>query len=326
MRLKPDQASKPAKKSRLHPRSKHHGRYNLDALVASSPALEAFVRPNPYGEPSVDFADHKAVRALNTALLKHFYGIEHWEIPANYLCPPIPGRADYLHHAADLLVASNYGKVPEGPNVTALDIGVGANCIYPLIGHAEYGWNFVGADVDATALESATSIVAANALTNHIVLRQQPNAAHLLEGIVQPEDRFDLVLCNPPFHASAEEAASANKRKTSNLNHKKVRKPKLNFGGQSNELWCEGGEKRFVLDLIKESKPFGQQCFWFSSLVSKERNLKAVRAALQEQQVKQVKTLPMGQGNKSSRIIAWTFLNAEQRTEWAATQWTTNKP
>jgi 23S rRNA (adenine1618-N6)-methyltransferase len=55
--------------------------------------------------------------------------------PANYLCPPIPAVADYLHYLADLL-ADGSGGVPRGIKVRALDVGVGANCIYPLLGHA----------------------------------------------------------------------------------------------------------------------------------------------------------------------------------------------
>jgi 23S rRNA (adenine1618-N6)-methyltransferase len=39
--------------------------------------------------------------------------------------------------------------------VRVLDIGVGANCVYPLIGHAEYGWRFLGVDIDEAALANA---------------------------------------------------------------------------------------------------------------------------------------------------------------------------
>ena len=42
---------------------------------------------------------------LNRAILMHHYGVKSWDIPAGYLCPPIPGRADYIHSVADLLAA-----------------------------------------------------------------------------------------------------------------------------------------------------------------------------------------------------------------------------
>jgi len=93
----------PEVKSRLHPRSKHINRYDFKKLIEGFPELESFVKPNKFGDESIDFSDPKAVICLNKALLKHHYGIEHWLIPEGYLCPPIPGRADYIHHIADLL-------------------------------------------------------------------------------------------------------------------------------------------------------------------------------------------------------------------------------
>jgi len=36
---------------------------------------------------------------------------------------------------------------------------------------------------------------------------------------------------------------------------------------------------------------------------------------------KEVKTIPMGQGNKTSRIVAWTFLSKEQQKEWRNKRW-----
>ena len=58
---------------------------------------------------------------LNRALLKADYGIDFWDIPPNYLCPPIPGRVDYIHHLADLLARSNNNEIPRGPQIKALD-------------------------------------------------------------------------------------------------------------------------------------------------------------------------------------------------------------
>lgn len=104
-------------KGQLHPRNPHQGRYDFPALTACLPELAAFVTITPRGEESIDFADPAAVKALNRALLAHFYGVRHWDIPPGYLCPPIPGRADYVHTAADLLALSAAGEIPRGPKV-----------------------------------------------------------------------------------------------------------------------------------------------------------------------------------------------------------------
>ncbi|PWB34982.1 23S rRNA (adenine(1618)-N(6))-methyltransferase RlmF [Pseudomonas sp. SDI] len=314
--------SKPDKPT-LHPRNRHQGRYDFPQLIKSSPELGQFMITNPYGKPSIDFANPEAVRVFNRALLRAQYGIQHWDIPADYLCPPIPGRADYLHGLADLLAEDNAGTIPRGSQVHALDVGVGANCIYPLLGHSDYRWRFLGSDIDPLALASAKAIIQANGLNKAIQLRQQGNRKHILLGLLAAEERFDVTLCNPPFHASRDEATRGSQRKWRALGKADPKRtlPVLNFGGQNNELWCEGGEIRFVTQLVNESKGLGQQVLWFSSLVSKASNLPGIEAALKKAAVVEQRVLEMGQGQKQSRLVAWTFHSPEARQAWRKARW-----
>ncbi|MCY1420118.1 Ribosomal RNA large subunit methyltransferase F [compost metagenome] len=90
----------------------------------------------------------------------------------------------------------------------------------------------------------------------------------------------------------------------------------LNFGGKGNELWCEGGEIRFVNQLISESAQVGQQVYWFSTLVSKASNLPGIQAALKKAGAVQTRVVEMGQGQKQSRFVAWTFLDQAQQQAW----------
>ncbi len=302
----------------FHPRNRHQGRYDFPQLIKSSPELGQFVILNPYGKESIDFANPAAVKVFNRALLKALYGIQHWNIPDGYLCPPIPGRADYIHAAADLLAELNGGEIPRGASVRVLDIGVGANCIYPLLGHSDYRWQFVGSDIDPVALASAKAIVQANKLDKAISLRQQDNTQHILNGLLKADERFDLTLCNPPFHASLEEATRGSQRKWRALGKAdpKRKLPVLNFGGQHNELWCEGGEIRFVTQLINESVAVGSQVLWFSTLVSKASNLPPIQSALKKAGAVQVRVVEMGQGQKQSRFVAWTFQTEAQQKAW----------
>lgn len=320
----PARAAKSAEgKATLHPRNRHGGRYDFPALIAGSPELAEFVIINPYGKQSIDFANPDAVRVFNRALLKQFYGIAHWDIPPGYLCPPIPGRADYLHGLADLLADENAGEIPRGTRIHALDIGTGANCIYPLIGVREYGWRFTGTDIDVIALASARTIVAANKLGKSIALRQQSDPGHIFEHLIQRDDRFDITLCNPPFHASQAEASSGSQRKWRNLGKldPKRKLPALNFGGQAAELWCEGGEAAFIARLADESRGVAQQVCWFSTLVSKGGNVQPLQARLKKLGAQQIRLSDMAQGQKRSRFVAWTFLAEEQQREWRATRW-----
>jgi 23S rRNA (adenine1618-N6)-methyltransferase len=309
-------------KLELHPRNRHKGRYDLKTLAQANPDLAPFVIVNAYGDESIDFANPQAVKALNEALLKHYYGLDFWEIPANYLCPPIPGRVDYIHHVSDLLANLQQGVLPNGTMINCLDIGVGANCIYPLVGAHEYGWKFVGSDIDPVAVASAKEIVARNpSLSNKVVIRLQDNASKMFEGIIKEGEKYDLTICNPPFHASLEEAKGGTIRKLSNLNKKTIDTPILNFGGQNNELWCEGGEVKFIRNMIKESKMYAESCLWFTTLVAKQEHLEHIYKTLEREKALEVRTIKMGQGNKVSRVVVWTFQTYEQQKAWVKERW-----
>ncbi|MGH8073328.1 MAG: RlmF-related methyltransferase, partial [Lysobacter sp.] len=133
----------------------------------------------------------------------------------------------------------------------------------------------------------------------------------VFRGVVREDDRFDLTLCNPPFHASAREAASANQRKLRQLGTASVPSPRqtpaLNFGGHAHELWCEGGEAEFLRRMARESADFRQQVGWFSSLVAKSEHLPGLRRQLRQVGAAEVREVPMAQGSKQSRFVAWRF-------------------
>ena len=317
----------------MHSRNLHNAGYDFEALIGSYNELKSFVNPNDFGNLSIDFSSPNAVKALNTALLKYHYGVDYWDIPQGFLCPPIPGRADYIHHIADLLAVKKASKsqIPKGNKISALDIGTGANVIYPLLGVQSYGWQFVGSDVDPVSIDNAQQIFARNPkISRKLSCRLQRDPQHVFSGIINPDDRFDVTLCNPPFHASLAEANAGTARKLTNLaanraaksGQKGATKPTnidtavLNFGGQKAELWCDGGERQFLHNMINESQLFASQCLWFTTLVSKKENLQPAQAMLQKLKAHEVKVIDMHQGNKITRILAWTFLTAEQQLLW----------
>jgi 23S rRNA (adenine1618-N6)-methyltransferase len=316
-----DPKQKPAPKENLHPRNSHRAGYDFKLLCKGSPELKHFVVANQFGDESIDFSNPEAVKALNQALLKYYYGVEGWEIPDGYLCPPIPGRADYLHYVADMLSEINGGKVPRGKKINVLDIGMGANCVYPLIGSAVYDWRFVGTDIDPQAIRSAKDIVSHNPkFQNNIVLRLQANKANIFKGIIKDGEGFDITMCNPPFHASLQEAQISTATKWKKLGVEK-QTTALNFGGQKTELWCQGGEAGFIRRMVEQSSLVAKQCLWFTSLVSKKDTLPIIYKALHGYKALDVKTITMMHGQKTSRIIAWTFLTPEEQQQWKKDFW-----
>jgi 23S rRNA (adenine1618-N6)-methyltransferase len=302
-------------KSNLHPRNPHRFRYDFEKLIKALPELASFVITNTHNEEqTIDFSNSDALIALNKALLVSEYRIENWNIPSNYLCPPIPGRADYIHYLADLLAESNNGTIPKGENILGLDIGIGANCIYPILGNSSYGWSFVGVDIDETALQNCKKIIGQNPkLSEAISLQLQTTPRYIFKNIILPEDKFSFTICNPPFHSSETAASKANSRKVNQL---KSDEKQLNFGGKEAELWCAGGEIGFITQMIYESVKYPFQCFWFTTLVSKKDNLKTIYRTLNKVGAVTIKTIEMAQGQKRSRFVAWTFLSALQQKEW----------
>lgn len=313
-------------KIRLHPRNKNASRYDFSILCKSLPELESHIIKSKQGGDTINFSDPVAVQLLNKALLKIHYGIEHWTLPKDFLVPAIPGRADYIHHVADLLAEINNGEIPYGENVKCFDVGVGANCIYPILGTREYGWSFVGSETDDRSLKSARNIVDSNAnLKGFVDCRFQKNWKDFFYGIIRKGEYYDLSICNPPFHASITEAGRKNIQKIRHLSKTRVGEPHLNFGGHKQELCYEGGESSFLWRMIHQSKKFSLHFLWYSSLVSKKSNLKNVYDTLNKVGAKEIRTIPMNQGNKESRIVAWSFRTKEDQINWAKSRWNKSK-
>ncbi|MFT6928360.1 MAG: 23S rRNA (adenine1618-N6)-methyltransferase, partial [Psychromonas sp.] len=198
----------------------------------------------------------------------------------------------------------------EGKQIKVLDIGTGANCIYPILGSQSYGWSFVGTDIDPLSVKMANLIIKSNAvLKPFIKVQLQKNKQAIFAGVIKAKDKFTLTMCNPPFHASMEKALAGSSRKIKNLS-KDQNNPSqvLNFAGQEGELCCAGGEIAFLKQMIQESKDYALQVCWFSSLVSKSENVATLKKELEKAGAAHVKVIKMAQGQKVSRFIAWTFL------------------
>ena len=295
----------------MHKNSLHNNnKYDFDLLVQNNDDLKPYVFVNDFQTQTIDFSDSKAVKALNTALLYSHYNVRFWEFPDGNLCPPIPSRADYMHHLSDLLRRSGLET-----DITILDVGVGASCIYPLLGNALFNWKFVGADIDEKSLHIAKKIIDKNFLANVIALRRQNDAQNILKGVLQPSDRFTASVCNPPFFKSQAEALEATKTKLKGLG--KEGDPVVrNFSGTPKELCYAGGEKAFLHNYLYESSHYKQQCFWFTSLVSNVSLVRSMQASLEKLGASEFQVLDMIQGNKVSRVVAWSFLTKPEQKEW----------
>lgn len=301
--------------SKMHPANPFLTGYPMAELIKAHPPLQTHVLTTVRGELSIPFADPVAVKCLNQALLAYQYQLNFWDVPDGFLCPAVPGRLDYILHLRDLLTSSNLGKTPKSKNLQWLDIGCGANLIYPLLAIKAVGGNAIAAELDSDAITHAQSLVSKHQLDARVSLRQQSEATAIFRGIISKGDVIDVTLCNPPFHESAEEAALGSARKRQNLGLA-ADAALLNFAGRDHELWCEGGEAAFLRQMAEESRDFAAQVFWFSSLVSKQVHVDALVKQLRKLGAVDVKVVEMGQGQKISRFVAWTYLTEGQQQLW----------
>ena len=118
----------------------------------------------------------------------------------------------------------------------------------------------------------------------------------------------------PAVYASAADAEAGTARKVRNLGTARADRPTLNFAGRPTELWCPGGEARFIARLIAESADYRTQVRWFTTLVSSRDTLPRLRRALDAVRPTEVRTIQMAQGQKRSRLLAWTFVACAEGT------------
>ena len=302
----------------MHPRNKHREYLDYRDLAAQQKGFRRFVFENAWGGASIDYSNQEALEELTRSLLAQFYNIRQWALPAGYLCPPVPQRADYIHTLADLLNASlavaRSDREAVGPNIRGLDIGTGASCIYSLLGLREYGWSFIASDVDCTALTNAEAILAANGLSRQVSLRRQEDPSRILRGILLRGESVAFTVCNPPFHETLGHAQKAATTKWRRLSKGREVSDVKNYQGQEVELCCEGGEVGFVLRLVEESaRPrFQMACLWYSSLLSRQSSIQPIYERLGELGAKR-RRFEICQGRNVKWVIAWSFHPKHER-------------
>lgn len=307
---------KKAIRNNTHSLNKNKEKYDLSTLIEVNPTLSNYLTTNHKGENTIDFSNTIAIKTLNQTLLHHYYGIKYWDFPSENLCPSIPNRADYIHYIADTLKGSNFGKLPEGEKITCLDIGTGSTCIYPIIGVIEYNWNFIASDINPKSIESSQNIIKKNeVIANKIECRLQEKPTDILYGVLKKEEEIDLVICNPPFYTSIKDAEKGTQKKSAPYNASEI----------NPEIICDGGENRFLQHFAKESKKFSNNCYWFSALVKKTSNQKGITELLTQLGATEIKTIPTGSGNKSSQILAWSFITKDKQKTWRETKWRSKK-
>lgn len=295
---------------RMHPRNAFRdANPDFGALAARQPALKPHLIPCGKGRFRLDFTSYDATVALNRALLADSYGIRSWNLPPGHLCPAVANRANYVHWIEDLLRLSRPAGCPErGAAVRGLDVGVGANCVYPLIAASLNGWSFVGADITDAAIDAARANVVANpSVAGRIEIRdcrQSPRDANregegeagdgggVLLPAIRADERFAFCMCNPPFFETMAEAEQ---------------NPSTDFGGTEAEMCCEGGEDAFTRRIYADSLRLRERVHWYTTMCGKKDTMKRLRRLLEVRRVPSVRTAAFHQGRTTRWGVAWSF-------------------
>jgi 23S rRNA (adenine1618-N6)-methyltransferase len=286
----------------FHPRNIHSLPYDFDNLVKANPDLVIYIIEKENGEKSINFKKAKQIKALSKALIKKDYQIDAWDFPDIFQCPPIPTRADYIHHLADLLADLHKEKeIPKGNQITVLNVGSGASCIFPLLAHRSYDWHVIASEADEKAFTSAGQILDNNPkLKKDIEMRHQANSENFFKGICKDDESYELCICHPPFNDS-------------------IKNPEISV--KNPDLSYPGGELNFISKMIQESKEFQYRFLYFTTMVAKKDHLKKLTSLLKKEGAKHQQIIEIGTGNKVSRILVWSFLSRVEMRDWRNSLW-----
>jgi 23S rRNA A1618 N6-methylase RlmF len=234
----------------------------------------------------IDFTDAEASKELTRIILKNDFNLE-WDMPLNHLIPPVMNRVNYIYWINDLIKIKCFNE-----NIKGIDIGVGASCIYPLLGTSIYGWKFLGTEIDKESVNFSNENIKRNKLENEISIIYNDNNTLILNGIIPKDEIFDFCMCNPPFFSNELESERNN--------------PKTICTGNKNELMTEGGELQFISQIITDSLLLKNQICWFTSMIGKKETLKSLKLKLNDLNINYYITEFIN-GNITRWGIAWSF-------------------
>ncbi|KAG9585504.1 hypothetical protein KCU86_g15405, partial [Aureobasidium melanogenum] len=260
----------------------------------------------------VDFQDPKALQQLTKSILKRDFDLE-LDLPDDRLCPPVPVRYNYVRWLQDLMDTTSDVDVKDHSKqeITGLDIGIGASCIYSLLAcSSRPSWNMLGTDIDPQNFSYANGNIERNKLGERI--RTKLNTAE--DALISPHafglDKLDFTMCNPPFYSSAEDLAASSAGKSG--------LPSAVCTGAEVEMICPGGDAGFVLRMVEESRELKHTVRWYTSMLGKLSSVHQVIDRLKEIGINNWAVTLLRAGNKTRRwAVGWSY-GDRRPSNWVA--------
>ncbi|KAI4719585.1 hypothetical protein E4T48_04219 [Aureobasidium sp. EXF-10727] len=272
---------------------------DFQALAMTDPEFAEF-----YDDANghVDFQDPKALQQLTKSILKRDFNLE-LDLPDDRLCPPVPVRYNYIRWLQELMDTTCDVDIedPSKQNITGLDIGIGASCIYSLLAcSSRPSWNMLGTDIDPQNFSYANGNIERNGLDKKICTKLNTAEDALISPQAFDLDKLDFTMCNPPFYSSAEDLAVSSAGKSG--------PPSAVCTGAEIEMICPGGDAGFVLRMVEESRELKDAVRWYTSMLGKLSSVHQVIDRLKEIGINNWAVTLLRAGNKTRRwAVGWSY-------------------
>uniref|UniRef100_A0A182WDY1 U6 small nuclear RNA (adenine-(43)-N(6))-methyltransferase n=1 Tax=Anopheles minimus TaxID=112268 RepID=A0A182WDY1_9DIPT len=286
----------------MHPRNRYRQKPNFHLLVKQYPELNEVARVDLTGKVKLDYRNKRAVHLLSKCLLLRDFGLK-LELPPNKLVPTLPLRLNYIHWLEDI---GSVAQWQDKETVRGIDIGCGASCIYPLLAvvQSQQRWHMVAIEKAEDSLESAKANVIRNELQGCINVQSQKLEGNtiLLDVLKDfPNERFDFCMCNPPFFDS-----NSNELKPHDRTGKR-REPSNASTGSLEELCTEGGEVKFISQIIEESLQLKDRVSVYTTMIGHKSSYEKILRALKQASIHNITVSRFCQGNTTRWAVAWSF-------------------
>ena len=263
-------------------------------LIKEFPELKKYIikHDEKIEEFSFDWSNNDLSLLMTKSILNYYFNIKYYDIPKGFLIPPVPSRLNYLNLINELI------KDIEKENIIGVDIGTGANIIYPILGNSIYCWKFICSEINNESYNNAKIILQNNNLEKNITLIKQANKNNIFITILNQENKYTFSMCNPPYYDYEQEIKIEEKKRDTEFNF--------------DEVYYKKGELGFFERYFEESICYKKNIFLFTILIGKKSNSEIIYDKINSYNniIKLCDIKKIMTGNNVRYIIYWSFYNS----------------
>lgn len=267
-------------------------------LIKEFPELKKYIlKQNEDNEEEFqfDWSNNELSLLMDKSILNYYFNIKYYDIPKGFLIPPIPSRINYINLINSII--TKLIKDIDIKNIIGIDIGTGANIIYPILGYSIYKWKFICTEINKEAYNNAKLILQKNNLENNINIIKQNNKDNIFISILNRENKYIFSMCNPPYYNYENEIKLEDKKRDNEYNF--------------DEIYYKNGEYGFFQRYFEESICYKNNVFLYTILIGKKINAENIYDKLSSYNdiIKIYNMQKILTGNNVRYIIYWSFFN-----------------